>query len=291
MSTHSSRAPARANNAPADANTRPAAEHSVQQAIQIQNLNYAYADREVLRNITTEFNFGAVTGVFGENGAGKTTLLKILAGILPFQQSSKPNVKREAQQYNKQNSALFAAESFPTGSPTAQSKPKLNFGELTRADIGYLGQQVQPAWALKVRSLVELGTLSRPAWSKSEKHHAIENAMQQTDCAHLAERKVSEISTGELQRALLARVLAGQPKVILADEPTAGLDPRHQRAVMQLLQAHARAGGMVIVVMHDLRAGQEYCDNALLLANNVVYAQGASAEVLTPANIFAVFGV
>ncbi|MFU8784190.1 ATP-binding cassette domain-containing protein, partial [Aliidiomarina sp.] len=90
------------------------------QAIQIQNLSYAYANRQVLNNISTIFNFGAVTGVFGENGAGKTTLLKILAGILPFQQSS---------------------------------KPMLCFGELTRADIGYLGQQVQPAWALKVRSL------------------------------------------------------------------------------------------------------------------------------------------
>ena len=262
------------------------------QAIQIQNLSYAYANRQVLNNITTTFNFGAVTGVFGENGAGKTTLLKILAGILPFQQSSKPNVKREAQQYSKQNSALLAPEnSEAESSTTKKSEPMLCFGELTRADIGYLGQQVQPAWALKVRSLVELGTLSRPTWSKTEKHHAIESAMQQTDCAHLAERKVSEISTGELQRALLARVLAGKPKVILADEPTAGLDPRHQRAVMQLLQAHARPGGMVIVVMHDLGAGQKYCDNALLLANNAVYAQGASAEVLTAENIFAVFGV
>ena len=257
------------------------------QVIQIQNLSYAYANRQVLNNISTTFNFGAVTGVFGENGAGKTTLLKILAGILPFQHTTVQSTKQAAQQH----SAFLAARSSATASPAAKSEPMLNFGELTRADIGYLGQQVQPAWALKVRSLVELGTLSRPAWSKTEKRHAIESAMQQTDCAHLAERKVSEISTGELQRALLARVLAGQPKVILADEPTAGLDPRHQRAVMQLLQAHARAGGMVIVVMHDLRAGQEYCDNALLLANNAVYAQGASAEVLTAENIFAVFGI
>lgn len=272
-------------------------ENSIQPAIEIQNLSYAYANRQVLNNISTSFNFNAVTGVFGENGAGKTTLLKILAGILPFQHTTGQSTKQAAQQH----SAFLATESLAarslatrslaTESPAAKSEPMLNFGELTRADIGYLGQQVQPAWALKVRSLVELGTLSRPAWSKTEMHHAIESAMQQTDCAHLAERKVSEISTGELQRALLARVLAGQPKVILADEPTAGLDPRHQRAVMQLLQAHARAGGMVIVVMHDLRAGQEYCDNALLLANSAVYAQGVSAEVLTAENIFAVFGV
>lgn len=262
------------------------------QAIQIQNLSYAYANRQVLNNISTTFNFGAVTGIFGENGAGKTTLLKILAGILPFQHITGQSTKQATQQH----SAFLATESLATKSsatesPAAKSEPMLNFGKLTRADIGYLGQQVQPAWALKVRSLVELGTLSRPAWSKTEKHHAIESAMQQTDCAHLAERKVSEISTGELQRALLARVLAGKPKVILADEPTAGLDPRHQRAVMQLLQAHARAGGMVIVVMHDLGAGQKYCDNALLLANNAVYTHGASAEVLTAENIFAVFGV
>ncbi|MCH8492444.1 MAG: ABC transporter ATP-binding protein [Idiomarina sp.] len=269
MSTHFGNAPADTSAAPTAATNAPAAKNSERPAIQIQNLSYAYANRQVLNNITTEFNFGAVTGVFGENGAGKTTLLKILAGILPFQHNSPQRENKHAD----------------------ENEVILSFGALIRADIGYLGQQVQPAWALKVRSLVELGTLSRPAWSKSEKHHAIENAMQQTDCAHLAERKVSEISTGELQRALLARVLAGKPKVILADEPTAGLDPRHQRAVMQLLQAHAHAGGMVIVVMHDLRAGQEYCDNALLLADNKVYAQGASANVLTTDNIFEVFGV
>lgn len=274
MSTHFGNAPADTSTAPTHATNAPAAKDSEQPAIQIQNLSYAYANRQVLNNITTEFNFGAVTGVFGENGAGKTTLLKILAGILPFQHNS-------PQRENKRTATNSAGENEAT----------LSFGALTRADIGYLGQQVQPAWALKVRSLVELGTLSRPAWGPAEKREAIESAMQQTDCAHLAERKVSEISTGELQRALLARVLAGKPNVILADEPTAGLDPRHQRAVMQLLQAHARAGGMVIVVMHDLRAGQEYCDNALLLADNKVYAQGASANVLTTDNIFEVFGV
>ena len=286
MSTHLNKTSADSGKALAGATNAPADKNNEQPTIQIQKLSYAYAKRQVLNNITTEFHFGAVTGVFGENGAGKTTLLKILAGILPLPQNSARNKKRAAQQHTQQAGATVA-----TKTPAKANKPTLSFGALTRADIGYLGQQVQPAWALKVRSLVELGTLSRPAWSKNEKHHAIESAMQQTDCAHLAERKVSEISTGELQRALLARVLAGKPKVILADEPTAGLDPRHQRAVMQLLKSHAHAGGIVIVVMHDLRAGQEYCDNALLLANNKVYAQGATAQILTTKNIFEVFGV
>lgn len=225
-------------------------------AISLSNLNFAYHSREILKNISLNFEKRKVTGIFGENGAGKSTLLKILAGVLPAE-------------YGK------ATE----------------FHNLPQSEVGYLGQQITPAWALKVSALVELGTLTRESWSKEEKQAAVQQAMAETDCLHLAERKVFEISTGELQRALLARVFAGKPEIILADEPTAGLDPRHQLAVMNLLQQHARKGGTVLVVMHDLNAGKAFCDNAVLLNNGEVFAHGTAAEVLSDENIFDVFGV
>ncbi|RUO19595.1 hypothetical protein CWE08_09170 [Aliidiomarina iranensis] len=225
-------------------------------AISFSNLNFAYNNRGILSDISLQFETGKVTGIFGENGAGKSTLLKILAGVMSAEQIKASEL-----------------QNFP------------------QADIGYLGQQITPAWALKVSALVELGTLSRESWSREEKQAAVQEAMAQTDCLHLAERKVLEISTGELQRALLARVFAGKPKIILADEPTAGLDPRHQLAVMNLLQQHAQNGGTVLVVMHDLAAGKTFCDNAVLLANGKVYAHGTATEVLSDENIFDVFGV
>ncbi len=224
--------------------------------ISFSNLNFAYNNRAILSDISLHFETGKVTGIFGENGAGKSTLLKILAGVLPAEHI------KASELHN-----------FP------------------QAEIGYLGQQITPAWALKVSALVELGTLPRESWSKEEKQAAVQQAMAETDCLHLAERKVFEISTGELQRALLARVFAGKPKIILADEPTAGLDPRHQLAVMNLLQQHAQNGGTVLVVMHDLSAGKTFCDNAVLLADGKVFAEGHAAEVLRDENIFDVFGV
>lgn len=232
------------------------AARAVNQALSVQNLNFAYKNSVVLNNISLGFEKGKVTGIFGENGAGKSTLLKLLAGVLSID---------NAQSTRLQN--------------------------VSQREIGYLGQQITPAWALKVSALVELGTLPRESWSKEEKRASVQQAMAETDCLHLAERKVFEISTGELQRALLARVFAGKPQIILADEPTAGLDPRHQLAVMKLLQQHARNGGTVLVVMHDLAAGKAFCDNAVLLANGRVFSEGQATKVLNNKNVFEVFGV
>jgi len=254
-------------------------------AISLHGLSFAYNHRAILNNITLDFEKGKVTGVFGENGAGKSTLLKILAGVLPGSHRL-----RAANSLRAAGLKAAGLKAESTRAKKSATRPTTQH-DYQQADIGYLGQQITPAWALKVSALVELGTLSRESWSREEKQAAVQQAMAQTDCLHLAERKVLEISTGELQRALLARVFAGKPKIILADEPTAGLDPRHQLAVMRLLQQHAQNGGTVLVVMHDLAAGKTFCDNAVLLANGKVYAHGTATEVLSDENIFDVFGV
>jgi len=149
-------------------------------------------------------------------------------------------------------------------------------------------------WPLKVQRVVELGRLPHLPWWRSGNNddtHVIEEAMQNAEVAHLSQRVVTSLSGGERTRVLLARVFATQSTIILADEPVASLDPYHQLHVMELLQQHARNGGAVIVVLHDLTLAARFCDRLLLLHQGKVAASGAVNEVLKPAVLATVYGV
>jgi iron complex transport system ATP-binding protein len=97
----------------------------------------------------------------------------------------------------------------------------------------------------------------------------------------LAQRQFLQLSEGEKLLVNMARVLAAQPRIIIADEPTAALDPSHQLQVMCLLQQQAQAGAAVLLVLHDLTLAARYCDRLLLMHNGKVVTSGAPAAVLT----------
>ncbi|MCG8690894.1 MAG: ABC transporter ATP-binding protein, partial [Minwuiales bacterium] len=106
-----------------------------------------------------------------------------------------------------------------------------------------------------------------------------------------AERIVTTLSGGERLRTLLARALATEPRVLLADEPIAALDPYHQLHVMQLLRELAGRGGEVIAVLHDLTLAARFCDRLVLLDGGNVVADGPPDAVLNPANIETVYRI
>jgi ABC-type cobalamin/Fe3+-siderophores transport system ATPase subunit len=112
-----------------------------------------------------------------------------------------------------------------------------------------------------------------------------------TDVTSLAERPVTELSGGELQRALLARVFAGNPKLILADEPIVALDVYHQLHIMELLQSHAQQGGAVIAALHDLSLAARFCTRLVLMNHGKLVAEGEPVNVLTPENLAQVYGI
>jgi iron complex transport system ATP-binding protein len=115
--------------------------------------------------------------------------------------------------------------------------------------------------------------------------------MQATDVVALADRPITALSGGERSRALLARVLAGEAPVILADEPTTSLDPHYQIEVMRLLHAAAAGGTLVIVVTHDLGFAARFADTILVLDGGRLAAAGPPAEALTPKVLAEVFRV
>lgn len=204
---------------------------------------------------------GEVTVIIGPNGAGKSSLLASLAGLLP------PS----------------------SGSVTLGGNHLSEFTPRLRArKIGYLPQTPEIAWDVTVETLVSLGRLPWQAApllaarsSDAEDAAAIDTALTAMDLQSLRSRPVSRLSGGERARALAARVLAGNPDWILADEPLANLDLAHAAALVRLLRKEAEAGRGIVMVLHDLAMAMNHADRIIVLDQGRVVGDGYPESILT----------
>lgn len=234
--------------------------------LRFDNLSLNLRGRPVLRDVSGQFPHASVTVILGANGAGKSTLLSCLAAL------RRPD----------------------RGVVTLDDKPLLAIPPMARArQIGLLPQQADIHWDINVRALVALGRLPHHGrWGRSPADEAaIDEAMAQTDCARFAKRKAQRLSGGEQARVLLARVLAGKPDWVLADEPLANLDPAHQLDAMGCFRAAAMAGAGVVLVLHDLTQAARIADQVIVMKEGGILASGPAADVLTPAVLAAAYGV
>jgi iron complex transport system ATP-binding protein len=203
---------------------------------------------------------GEITAICGPNGAGKSSLLQCLAGLLSPDQ----------------------------GKVTLGGADLASLHPRTRAQtIGYLPQDAEVAWDVAVRSLVALGRLPHRDGGTTQ----VEAALDALDLRAFADRPVSHLSGGERARVLLARVLAGEPQWILADEPLAALDLAHQLALLSHLRRAARGGVGVVLVLHDLALAMNHADRVIVLDHGTKAADGAPEEALSAAIIEQVWGV
>lgn len=213
-----------------------------------------------LSDVTASFALGTITAICGPNGAGKSTLLKLLAGL----------------------------ERPDTGFVTLDGARLDALDARRRAQaIGYLPQSGEVAWDVAVRDLVGLGRLPH----RDRGAAAITAALEALDLAALADRPVSRLSGGERARALLARVLAGEPRWILADEPLAALDLAHQLALLAHLRHAAEAGAGVVLVLHDLALAMNHADRAVVLQDGRVVADDVCDRALSADTIAQVWGI
>lgn len=225
-----------------------------------QNLALNRGGKPVVERVSAQLAPGTITAILGPNGAGKSSLLLGLAGLLA------PAAGRV--ELDRRDLAALAPR------------------ERAQA-IGYLPQAPEIAWNVSVESLVALGRLPWRDRGADEIVAAIE-ALSLEDLRH---RPASRLSGGERARVLLARVLAGNPRWILADEPLAALDLAHQLALIAHLKACAAGGQGVAVVLHDLGIAMNYADRVLVLDGGQLVADGAPAEALDPGLIAQVWGV
>jgi iron complex transport system ATP-binding protein len=222
-----------------------------------QDLSVALSGRAVLHDVSLALPSGHLVGLVGPNGAGKTTLLRALAGLVPSEGT-----------VHVGGDALSA----------------LSLRERARR-FAYLPQGHMVHWPLPARDIVALGRYPHgatdPARLTPADAEAVARAMRIADVVDFAERPVTELSGGERSRVALARVLAVEAPVILADEPTSSLDPRHQIDVMKTLRLATGKGALVIVVTHDLGLAARFADTILVLSDGRLVSQGAPMEALS----------
>lgn len=231
-------------------------------------VHFAYNGTPVLRGIDLELHRGCCYGILGPNGSGKTTLLDLMGGLL--------------QPHGGSIEFL--------GQPL-DSWPKK---QLARR-LALVPQDFMVRFGYAVREVVEMGLhphLHRFAAPSAADQALIDEALELTGIAHLAERPVTRLSGGEKQRVAVARAIAQRPQVLLLDEATSNLDIHHSLEILHLIRNRFEQQGMqVVAVMHDLNLAAFFCDQLIFLKKGEIVCQGPTEAVLTPENIATVYGV
>ncbi len=222
----------------------------------LQDARLTLGGRDALRGVSLAIGAGECVGLIGPNGAGKTSLMRAMLGL-----------------------AAIEGEALLGGRPVAALSAK----ERARA-AAYLPQGREVAWPITVEALVALGRLPARrlgAPPAARDRDAVEAALDILELGPLRLRRATELSGGELARVLIARALAQDAPLLLADEPAAGLDPEHALGVMEALRAASRAGRGVLVTLHDLGLAAGWCDRLVLLDRGRIAADDAPEAVLT----------
>lgn len=241
--------------------------------LRAQGVGVCVAGQHLLRGVDLCLKSGEVGAVLGPNGTGKSTLLSVLAGL------RRPD-SGEVRVGSRSLSALMP--------------------EALALERAVLPQDTGVSFDFSVQDVVELGRYPHRRQPRPDEASIVQAAMSLTDVSHLAHRRINSLSAGERARVQLARVMAqiwhslpdGRPRWLLLDEPTAALDLRHQHDTLAMLRRWARDQGVgVLVVLHDLNLALRYADRVWVLHQGRLQANGAPAQVLTPALVARVWQV
>ncbi len=233
--------------------------------IRVKGVSVLYRSFRALEGVSLEVGAGEILSLVGPNGAGKTTLLKVIDGVL------RPH----------------RGVVFLDGRAV---------GEMPRREVarrmGMVPQKTLPTGMLTVFDFVLTGRRPYMKWAPSrEDEKKAYESLRKVGALRLAGRTLEELSGGELQRVYLARALAGDPEILLLDEPTANLDPKHQLETLELLEELRSHGLCLVLATHDLTHAYRVSDKVLMLKGGRVFALGSPEEVLTPGNLLKVYGV
>jgi iron complex transport system ATP-binding protein len=224
--------------------------------LQLTEVDVELGGRAVVRGASAGVDAGDLVVIVGPNGAGKTTLLRAMAGLVEPRRGSVRCMGHDPARVDRR---VIARE------------------------LAYLPQQYDLAFPFIVEEVVLLGryaTQSGLGLASDADLLAAHEAMRACDVQHLASRRFDELSGGETRRVILAQAFCQGAKCLLLDEPTAGLDPAHARAVLSMLRKQCDAGTAAVVVTHDLDLALRFGKTMWLVDDGVLAARGTPADVL-----------
>ncbi len=232
--------------------------------LQVEDLSFSYHEKKIIEDINLNVAQGEFVGIIGPNGSGKSTILKNLYRAL------KPD----------------SGVAFLDGEDLYKMKVKK-----AATTIGVVGQENFIPFDFKVEEIVAMGRSPHKGLfdtdTKVDKE-IIANALKQIGMEDMAKRNYLQLSGGEKQRVLIARVLAQQTNFLLLDEPTNHLDIYYQLQIFDLVKG---LGVTVLSAIHDLNIAALYCDRVYVLKEGEVYKSGTPIEIFTPEIIFQVYGI
>lgn len=227
----------------------------------VEKLSVTLRNRPVLREVSFGIKAGEFVGLLGPNGAGKSSLMRSALGLIP------------AQGY----SSLAAMDA------SARARA-----------VAWMPQSREIAWPIPVERLVALGRLPHLPQGRGVPpgdQALVDQSIARMGLELFRQRAASRLSGGEQARALIARALAQDTPLLMADEPVAGLDPAHQISTMEVFADLAAEGRAALVSLHDLGLAARHCTRLILLTEGGILADGAPADVLTPDLMARAFGI
>lgn len=240
---------------------------TAQPVLRIAGVRAGYGGQSVLRDAGFSLHAGECAALLGPNGSGKTTLLRTLSGVLAPQ----------------------AGAIEILGRPLATLKPR----ERARM-VAVVPQRGQLPQGLTARQMVLLGRFAHLSWLGAygrEDYAAADRALEETGAASLAQRRLTELSGGELQRVLLARALAQESPLLLLDELAAGLDWARMVDLFDLLERRRAAGACVLMAVHDCNLAALYATRLMGLRDGNLVFDGPVAKVFTEENLGALYNL
>ena len=235
--------------------------------LEVRDLNISYGNHLTVSGVSFTLEEGEWLMIAGPNGAGKSTIIKAVSGELSFS----GEVRYQGQDIKSMS------------------------GKELAGNCGVLSQNLFCDYSFTVKEVAALGRYShrKGLFGGDENgEEAVRTALEAAGLTELAEKSVTEISGGELQRVFLAQLFAQDPKVLLLDEPTSHLDPVHVKNMMELTKKWLeRPGRAAVTVVHDLSLAGMYADHVLLISDGRACAYGAPEEVLTKENLQAAYGM
>lgn len=237
-------------------------------ALTATGITFSYSDNAPLfTDFSVSIQEGRATALLGPNGSGKSTLLRLLLGYHRPVAGRIDLLGTPLTHYQRHEIGKLAAYV-----PSISHLP-FNYSVLDYALLGRAARM--PAWGVPKQRDIEIARV----------------ALSDAGVAHLVDRNVQELSSGELQLVAIARALTQEPRIILMDEPTNHLDPAHASAVFDLIRRLGGDGKTVLFTTHDPQHPRYAADDAILLSKGTVLHAGDAAEALSPQHLSSLYGV